>query len=176
MIAGEYQKQKKQARYVTTHRHVRGQAFSNPGFTAHFGVFCLATGGKDTGNFTFELDNLLEHITLHWALLTEVFDQEKLSLKFYLREENVYFRQQLEERLQHADILQNVSIQPAYDYGDYYRLVQFKIFLQHQGHDINLVDGGMVDWTQQLIPNKKHRLLISGSGLELIYKIIQGQV
>jgi hypothetical protein len=34
----------------------------------------------------------------------------------------------------------------------------------------------LVDWTQQLIPNKKHRLLISGSGLEIIYKIINGDL
>jgi len=34
-----------------------------------------------------------------------------------------------------------------------------------------LSDGGFVDWTQKLIPDKKHRLLISGVGTELIHKM-----
>ena len=33
------------------------------------------------------------------------------------------------------------------------------------------LDGGLVDWTQKLIPNKKHRLFISGCGIELVHKI-----
>jgi hypothetical protein len=32
---------------------------------------------------------------------------------------------------------------------------------------IELVDGGFVDWTQKLLGNKKERLLISGTGIDL---------
>jgi isocitrate dehydrogenase len=56
----------------------------------------------------------------------------------------------------------------------YYKLVQFKIFLKHKGSLIDLADGGFVDWTQQLLQNNKQRLLISGVGIELIYKIKNG--
>jgi hypothetical protein len=31
---------------------------------------------------------------------------------------------------------------------------------------LELVDGGSTDWTQQLLGNRKERLLISGLGLE----------
>ena len=32
---------------------------------------------------------------------------------------------------------------------------------------IELVDGGFVDWTQKLLGNKKERLLITGTGIDL---------
>jgi hypothetical protein len=59
LIAREFKKGKNNSvvKYATTHRHVRRQALSNPAFTAHFGVVCLATGGMDTGNFSFELEH-----------------------------------------------------------------------------------------------------------------------
>jgi len=63
------------------------------------------------------------------------------------------------------------TIEQQVNAGDYYQLVQFKIYLEHNGKEINLSDGGFTDWTQKLIQNKKHRLLISDAGTELIYKI-----
>lgn len=33
-------------------------------------------------------------------------------------------------------------------------------------------DGGYTDWTQRLSGNRKERFLISGLGLELLFKII----
>lgn len=117
-IAADFKENKNPdiVKYATTHRHVRGQAFDNPAFTVHFGVFCAVSGGLDTGSYDFEL----------------IEDYEK---------------------------------------GDYYRLVRFGINLKHHQMDINLSDGGLVDWTQKLIPNKKHRLFISGCGIELVHKI-----
>ena len=80
LIAQEFKKRKNNSvvKYATTHRHVRGQALSNPAFTAHFGVLCLATGGMDTGNFSFELEHLLEHMHLHLSLLSNEFEEDKL--------------------------------------------------------------------------------------------------
>jgi hypothetical protein len=34
------------------------------------------------------------------------------------------------------------------------------------GTDYSIVDGGFTDWTQQLLSNRKERLLISGMGSE----------
>ena len=58
----------------------------------------------------------------------------------------------------------------------YYCLAQFKTFLQYKGNQINLSDGGFVDWTQQLLSNKKHRLFISGIGTELVYKLMNKMI
>jgi hypothetical protein len=178
LIAHEFKKRKKNiiSKYAATHRHVRGQALSNPALTPHFGVFCMATGGIDTGNFSFELEHLFEHINIHLSLLSEEFDKENLFIKIYLKDQNETFHKNLKIYLKNFDNSLRVEIEKEPNPGDYYKLVQFKIFLEHKGKQINLSDGGLVDWTQKLIPNKKHRLIISGAGTELIHKIKHGQL
>ena len=160
-------------KYAATHRHVRSQALSNPAFTAHFGIFCLATGGVDTGSFSFELDQLLDHVTIHLAVYSNEFDlsKERLLLKIFLKEKNEIFQQKLKDRMKNMNDSMVIQIERQVDPGDYYKLVQFKFFLVRNGQEINLSDGGFVDWTQKLIPNKKHRLIISGVGTELIHKM-----
>ena len=41
-------------------------------------------------------------------------------------------------------------------------------------NDINIGDGGFLDWTQRLTNNKKERIMASGLGLELTLKIMKG--
>jgi len=175
LIASELKKKKHHGliKYAATHRHVRSQALSNPAFTAHFGIFCLATGGLDTGSFTFELEQLIDHINIHFSVYSNEFDlnKEKLLLRLYLKEENEIFHQRLKDSMKNMSNLITVKIERQADTGNYYKLVQFKFFLVRNGQEINLSDGGFVDWTQKLIPNKKHRLIISGVGTELIHKM-----
>jgi len=160
-------------KYAATHRHVRSQALLNPVFTPHFGIFCLATGGFDTGSFSFELEQLMDHITIHLSLFSNEFDlkKERLLLRLYLKEENGIFHQKLEARIKTVNNEVDVTIEEQLNPGDYYKFLQFKFFIQRNGHEINLSDGGFVDWTQKLIPNKKHRMIISGVGTELIHKM-----
>jgi hypothetical protein len=175
LIAKELKKKRDHGliKYATTHRHVRSQALSNPAFTPHFGIFCLATGGHDTGSFSFELDQLLDHITTHLSVYSNEFDlkKEKLLLKIFPKEENEVFRKKLKDMLKSINDAVIVQMEKEVSPGEYYKLVQFKFFIERNGQEINLSDGGFVDWTQKLIPNKKHRLIISGIGTELVYKM-----
>jgi hypothetical protein len=173
LIAQEYKQQKTNSviKYATTHRHVRCQVFNIPGFTPHFSILCMATGGINTGSYTFELEQLREHIALHYALLATEFPNTTLILKCFLKSNNGAFRQQLEALLHNLQLPVQLSIEQQHNAGDYYQLVQFKFYIQHNGQELNISDGGFVNWTQQLIPNKKHRLLISGVGTELLFKI-----
>ena len=60
---------------------------------------------------------------------------------------------------------------------EYYRQLQFKIVIPDlKGSNIEIADGGFTDWTQQLAGNRKERLLISGVGLELLYKMLNSLV
>ncbi len=172
----EFKKKKNNSvvKYATTHRHVRSQALSNPAFTAHFGVFCMATGGTDRGNFSFELEHLFEHIDIHLSLLSNEFEKDKLLVKILLKDDNEIFHQKLKDQMKND--LVRIKIEKELNPGDYYKVVQFKFFLEHKGTEINLSDGGLVDWTQELIQNKKHRLIISGAGTELIHKIKRNQL
>jgi hypothetical protein len=158
-------------RYAAVHRHVRGQAFSNPAFSAHFGIFCLATGGLDTGNFCFEIEHLLEHMQIHLTLLSNEFAKEKLFVRIYLKDGNENFYNKLRSVMKIFDDQVKIKIEKEMNAGAYYKLTQFKFFLEHNGDEINLSDGGFVDWTQKLISNNKHRLIISGVGTELIHKL-----
>jgi len=163
-------------KYSTTHRHVRGQALSNPAFTAHFGVFCLATGGMGIGNFSFELEHLLEHIHLHFSLLSNEFKEDKLSIKIFLKDDNETFHQKLKRRIIDFSNSVEIKIEREPNPNNYYKFAQFKFYLLYKGEEINLSDGGFVDWTQKLIPNRKHRLIISGTETELIHKIKKGEL
>jgi hypothetical protein len=178
LIAQQYKagKTKDIIKYATAHRHVRCQSFNNPGFTPHFAVLCLATGGMDTGSYDFELTHLQEHLKAHWQLLSTQLPNGKFILKCLLKTENEAFKQQLETLLQDWQQQVEIIIEQQPNAGDYYQLVQFKFFLQYNGQELNISDGGFVNWTQQLIPNKKHRLLISGIGTEFMYKIKNGMI
>jgi len=173
LIASEFKKKKQNSviKYAATHRHVRSQAFSSPGLTPHFSIFCMATGGMDTGNFSFELEQLSEHMTAHLTILSNEFSNDKLFIRIYLKEENEVFDQKLKDYLKILNVPVTYKIERELKAGDYYKRVQFKFFSEHKGKEINLSDGGFVDWKQKLIPNRKHRLMISAVGTELIHKI-----
>ncbi|HET9825043.1 MAG TPA: hypothetical protein VFP87_06890, partial [Chitinophagaceae bacterium] len=138
--------------------------------------FCMATGGMDAGDFCFELSEIWDHINTHLSLLRNELSNEKLVLRFFLKDANQKFHEKLNQTLKNLEPGVNVEIEQSGDAGDYYKLARFKFFLVHKGKEINLSDGGLVDWTQKLIPNKKHRLIISGVGTELIHKITYKQL
>lgn len=154
-------------RYATTHRHVRGQYFTNPAYTAHFTVFCIASGGLDAGSFRFELEELKRHLHLLCCLLKTHFSPGDLLIRFFFKGGTDVFRQLLGQQA-----FENVRCEFNEEPGTgYYHTFQFKIFLKKSGQEVDLADGGMVDWTQKLLANRKQRLLISGIGLELVKKL-----
>jgi len=178
LMAREFKKRNNRSviKYAAAHRHVRTQGLTNPAFTAHFSIFCMATGGMDAGNFSFELEQLSDHISTHYSFFTNQFGNDKLVVKIYLKEHNRTLEDKLMKVLEDATERVSVRIERQSEAGDYYKTVRFRFFLHHQGEEINLSDGGFVDWTQKLIPNKKHRMLISGVGTELVYKIKHNQI
>lgn len=157
-------------KYSTVHRHVRGQAFDNPNFSTHFSTFCLASGGYDTGNFAFELDQLHDHMSLIYKILKIHFDDYQMMLRFYMKKSSDAFREKLAKV--HDKIWSDMDYELIDDLNhEYYQLVQFKIFVKKDAMEYNLADGGFVDWTQKLLSNQKHRCMISGIGVELLHRI-----
>ncbi len=177
-IAEEFKKEKQNRiiKYCTTHRHVRAQYFTNPLFSAHFGLFCMATGGLDTGGYSFELENVKEHIHFYMKQLSTEYDRKDIILKIELKEDNTIFNNKLRMLLEDMPDEVRIEYNDPGNGNNYYQLCRFRIFLNYRGDELNLVDGGFVDWTQKLLENKKHRYLISAAGLELIYKINSGIV
>lgn len=52
--------------------------------------------------------------------------------------------------------------------NDYYKGLQFTIIVNLNGQELNIGDGGFVDWSQKLLSNKKERMMISAIGLDKI--------
>lgn len=162
------------------HRHVRAQEVPKmPGFSAHFGVFALTSAGRDTGSFQFEKENLLRHIRFYKTF----FEQElqiapvKMRLKTLSspEEENRCFDAAHSFLLESEPDWPVEIIESAQQEQEYYRRLQFKVVIPGPDHaEIEIADGGFTDWTQQLNSNRKERMLISGLGLELLFKIICG--
>jgi hypothetical protein len=163
-------------KYCTTHRHVRGQYFTNPAFSAHFGVFCMVSGGYDSGGYSFELDQLMDHITFYSNRLLTIFQKEDLFVIVDSRDKRGIFHTKLKNNIDSVKERIDCQFKALDEKNNYYETVRFKIFLKYHGASIDLVDGGFVNWTQRILSNKKHRLLVSGTGLELIYKIKSGMI
>lgn len=158
-------------KYCTTHRQVRGQYFTNPAFTAHFNLFGMITAGKDTGNYDFEIEQLENHIGFYYNLLKNKFDG-KFFLKIFANEDdNPEFYSRLNDLLTKVEQELKIDIVRATLDNNYYQNVQFKFFVRHNQIELDVADGGFVNWTQKLLSNKKQRLLISAAGLELIIKL-----
>ncbi len=178
LLAAQYYKKTKShtaIKFVTAERLVRAQGLAHPGHSAHFGIFCMASAGFNRGSFLFEMEQLTEHLSLHLELLSS-FNKTDLTIKILLKENNEALCATVQSAIKNISESYSTEIIHQQDPNNYYGLVQFKTFLNYKGKEINLSDGGFVDWTQQLLSNKKHRLLISGIGIELVFKILTGVI
>lgn len=155
--------------YAAVHRHLRTQQLSNPAFSAHFTALCLVSGGFDRGGFGFELEQLNRHIGLIVNLLGAAFPQKTLSLKFLTASPDEPLLPLLQ---QPGHVWSHLPCSWVTDSTNrYYHPVQFKVAVDLNGQPFEFADGGLVDWTQQLLANRKHRALISGVGIELVQKL-----
>jgi len=161
------------------HRHVRAQALPDiKGFTAHFKVFCVLTAGKDLGSLEFEKQSLLKHLLLYKAI-TNTLDLRGVSVLIKILDEPEHenlctvMKTYLTEKLQGIN-LSFVTV-PKPDH-QYYQRLRFSVNIAHKGNELNIGDGGFLDWTQKLASNQKERLLTSGLGLELVLKLKLGMI
>lgn len=177
--------------YSVVHRHVRTQEIPNtPGFSAHFSIIGLTSAGRDTGNFDFEKENLRRHIGFYKTFFENTLKIAPVKIRLKAldveAEENRLFRS-IVSYLQHTEPQWPLEIMEGrQSEQEYYRRLQFKIVIPKpesgailntattQPDEIEIADGGFTDWTQRLSGNRKERLLISGMGLELLFKMLNG--
>ncbi len=186
VLALEIAKRKQKASSNTTlhlsaaHRHVRGQQFDFPGFTPHFKIISLVSGGRDRGNYRFELDTIAMHTNTYFHMLQKEWgiEPERLAFKGTLMVEGMENWQEKEQAYQ--QMIEKMDI-PAKKWevkqqknNLYYKSFRFNITLNLGGRIYEIIDGGSVDWTQQLLHSKKERLVISGVGLEFLHRLFQG--
>lgn len=156
-------------------RVVRGQPFPDPDARQHFGLFGLCTAGRDEGSYRFEVASLRSQLTVHLELLRDC-----IALGYPVADARVGLTEYGDER--RREVLAREVVAPLaarfpgvrIGFADdratgraYYDGVSLSIdATTADGVECNLVDGGFTTWTQQLLGNRKERLLVSGLGTD----------
>lgn len=162
------------ARFCTVHRHVRAQEIKGKGFSPHFKIGCMVSAGRDLGDHLWECQALKEQLLALSSLFREVFGIEQVRFKLLKREDGEVLIHRLAAYLGKEGL--EVGREDAPPPNAYYKGIQFKMIIEGAGREWEIADGGFVDWTQQLLEDKKERLLIAGFGLDLLYRIQNGMI
>ena len=165
-------KSDEQVHLVTNHRLVRAQKYDSPQSYSHFASFVMCSSGRDEGNFAFELSAIKMQIRFYLcALRAYLGSKVHLTVSFSDFEShlpNGYLEDQFFPSIAEGSINVDISRDNQRSrakgyYTDFAFLVQV---LRESGDKLELIDGGSVNWTQQLLSNAKERLVISGLGTE----------
>lgn len=155
--------------YCATTRVLRAQQFpKSKKYTSHFGVFCIVSSGKDSGSYTCEKSLLVKQLSYYKQLLLEKYSAK---LTVTLRKRSGYidgdgFFDSMTQLF--SDELPDVpiSLDLAREDNNYYKGINFQLFMDSGNESIEIGDGGFVDWIQRMTGNKKERCLISGIGID----------
>lgn len=158
---------------AASHRLLRGQKISpRPGIFQHFRIFSLCSAGRDSGNLRFET----EAFRLHIGFLLSTFKKflgSNTRLRaavsdFGSKSPRTMVQSEVVDRLQSLHKGVRIGFDQDRKQGrGYYGELCFKILATpSKGKELELVDGGVVNWTQKLLNNAKERLVISGCGSE----------
>lgn len=151
-------------------RVVRTQVFDIQDAYPHFRILALCTAGRDEGAWRFEASAVVEHIDFYLRVLAKLAKIGRpataAKIQLYVADHSDFI-----VPIQGALLARHPKVQtqvlPLAREQSYYRDIRFHLFAQNRdGNDFFLADGGLTDWTQQLLSNKKERLMISGFGSE----------
>src|SRR5260370_3657032 len=154
---------------AASHRLLRGQKISpRPGVLQHFRLFSLCSAGRDPGNLRFETETVRLHIGFFLTTLKR-FLGSRVPLRVPLSD----FGSEAPRSLVQSRVLDKLTSSHskfgfAFDQDRmqaraYYIEPCVNIFATPStGREEALVDGGAVDWAEELLNNAKEGLGISG--------------
>ena len=144
-----------------------------PNFTPHFTVLALISCGRDTGSFNFEKEELLKHLTTSYEICksygVEKIYYEIIPCKGYDSQSPLIMESISYVRKKNSN-LEVLVIAPEHD-NNYYHGFRIKQQIVIGGNTIEIADGGLLDWTQQLLTNKKERMMTFGLGIQVLYHL-----
>jgi RimJ/RimL family protein N-acetyltransferase len=158
---------------AASHRLVRPQFMDDPRFFAHFSLFGLCSAGRD-GEGAFDVVTVPVHAAFHGRLLRAFLgDRVALSLRFTDfsgKDRRDLLDQAVLEPLRAALPGAEVRHEPGRETGrGYYEGLCFHWYgTLPTGEEVQLVDGGAVEWTAKLLGNARERTVISGVGSERV--------
>jgi len=159
----------------SSHRLLRAQSFEEEKFSAHFRVFALASAGRDTGNFSFELAWLEEHIRFYLTLCKKlnILREAEVQVSDFTGKFSFSLLEDMFGRLRESFNEAGFILDPdRAEARNYYAPLAFRIrFRDLEGRAWDIVDGGFTNWTQLLLNSRKERFLSSAIGSELLFRV-----
>ena len=154
--------------YATTTRVVRGQKWEGENLYAHFWIFCIVSTAQDKGSYLCEKELLKHHLQFYDNLIQTRYHRK---MTIVLRRRTGYTAyEDFFEKMYSAtkEMFPDTPISVVLDSenNNYYKGINFKIYMQKDNEQIEIGDGGFVDWISKMTGSKKNRCLISGLGLE----------
>lgn len=157
--------------YGNISRVIRTQVFDNPNFTPHFSVLCLISCGKDTGSFNFEKEELLKHLTTSYDILHKNYGLEQIYFELIpckgYDSQSPLITHAISYIRENSNHLKVTAVLPDHE-NNYYYGFRIKTKVVIDNNVIEIGDGGLLDWTQQLLTNKKERMLTTGIGFQIL--------
>jgi hypothetical protein len=153
---------------ATSQRVVRAQPVPKlPGYSQHFRIFVLASGGAETKDHGFTVESLLLHVRTMLAALDRL---EANGYSFGERRVDVIStpdRRAVAERVITA--LGGRATRGTLEHRYYSGGVRYQIWVTPPGADpIPLIDGGTFDWLATLTSNRRAVYVASGLGAQLV--------
>jgi hypothetical protein len=162
----------------SSHRLLRAQSFEEKKFSAHFRVFALVSAGRDTGNFSFEMAQLEEHIRFYLTLCRKlnILREAEVQVSDFTGTFSTSLIDEMFCRLGESFKEAGFVLTPdRAEARNYYAPLAFRIrFRDQEGRTWDLVDGGFTNWTQLLLNSRKERFLSSVIGSELLFRVFPG--
>jgi hypothetical protein len=155
-------------RLATCHRAVRAQPVpKQTGFSQHFRIFCLASGGREQKDQAFVVSELATHISTYVAALDRL---ERAGFAFPNRRLTLLATPEhapLADRI--AERIVGLEIERRPLEHRYYDGLRFMLWCgAGSGAGVPLIDGGAFDWMGALAANRKMVFVASGMGSQLV--------
>lgn len=159
---------------ATSHRALRAQKYTDARFVPHFSLFALCSAGRDRQGIPFELTMLATHLQFYIRAV-RAFVGWQMPMRVAVTDfDGARRRQVIEERILAG--IRTAFEEVACGFDDtrtggkgYYRGLCFHLYgMERSGVELELADGGAVEWAQRLLSDAKERLVISGIGSERV--------
>jgi hypothetical protein len=157
-----------QIHLATSQRVLRAQPIPKlPGYTQHFRLFVLTSGGAELEGYAFTIDTVLSHVR---TLLGALDRLERHGYSFGSRHVRVFStpeRRAIGERV--ATALGGLARLEALEHPYYSGGLRYQIWVTAlDGTALPLVDGGSFDWLARLASNRRAVCIATGIGTQLM--------
>lgn len=143
----------------------RAQRFEGGMSYAHFTIAGLVSAGRDAGSQSFEGESVAEHVSV-WGRVVAGSAVRRAWIEWIGFDPTASSPAQSAEEAARSVGLGFRRAGRSSSGSDYYRRFRFKLIAEVDDSEVDIGDGGDVDWAAGLVGSDKERMVISGLGVE----------